>query len=395
MNFEIFSPEPVRAMFSGMSTKNSNQDASSRSDDQSIWPAGADPLRQSQLILDELSRPEIDKARAEELIQSFSGHEAEAALIVFARLHDTEEAAELHAVSRVLGRWAGTAVVTAIVPAMKAMLDEPGVGDLNKMTAAGLLEIFGQEVDYGRFLAGLRDLDGLAERSLGPILAAGDRLVAASRLLDRLADHEVERVLRLIDDLASSQDERAFLLLRALSQVADPDIAVSALLSLDGMDVHEAAREAERVQKHHPDEMVRRQAAISAERFHRVAASAESDRAKKSSVAKYSIETLASDSRSILVIAAGRHDQVGRSILTLHLDAEKGLAGYALSEMVEDEAWREILDQFSDGDIHLKEIKIDEAYQLFDQAIAKTMSEEALVSAAPIPWLFVLEVSSS
>ena len=375
-------------MFLGMSTKNSSKDDAARPDDPAIWPDGADPLRQSQLILDELSRPETDKLRAEELISSFDGHEMESSLAVFARLRDTEDAAELHAVSRLLARWAGTPVAMAIVPAMKAMLEEPDVGDLNKMTAAGLLEVYGQSVDYAGFLSQLKDLEGVAEQSLESMLRTAEHPMTASRFLERMAGQSTEQVLRFIDDCAGLADTRSVFFLRCLIHVSDPDIAVSALSYLEVLKIAAAADDVQRVARCHHDPAVREQAGFVLRSLRMEAGTNGGAAGPPTDLTRF--ECFGSKGDSILLISYRNDFATARSLLSLHIDEEKGIQGYALAEDLDSAGFKEVRAQFEKGGMPMEPISIEHAQAKFDQAVRCSMRAGQLPAAAPIPWLLGL-----
>lgn len=199
------------------------------------------------------------------------GHEVEAALPAFRRLHDTAEPAALHAMARLLGRWAHRPVGRALVPALEALLDEAAVGDLNKLAAAALLETHGQPVDYPRLMGRLRDLGAVAAEMRAAVLAAAARPAAAANVLEKLTALPPAALHAWIDDLRASRDPRALAILGPLVWAADPDVAVAAVAAIEAHPPMGPAAAAAGVAlalaaATHADPMVRRQAGLTAAR---------------------------------------------------------------------------------------------------------------------------------
>ncbi len=214
----------------------------------------------AEQLLDALAAPMTTVAQAERIMARFDGHEVEAVLPVFRRLHDAADQPTLHASARLLARWSGRPVARALVPALEALLAEAGVGDLNKLAAAGVLETLGQPVDYPALLGRLDDLGAVARSALGAALAAAEHPVALVNFVDQLGRMPPDRVLAVIDEIPPTQAGAARPILAALTHSRDPDLAVSAIAAIDELGLRAAAGPLARVAAAHADALVREQA---------------------------------------------------------------------------------------------------------------------------------------
>lgn len=211
-------------------------------------------------LLDLLAEPATTVEEAERIMARFDGHEVEVVLPVFRRLHDAADQPTLHAAARILSRWNGRPIARALIPALEALLGEPGVADLNKLAAAGVLETLGEPVDYPALLQRLEDLGGVARASLDAALAVADHPVALVNFVDQLGRMPRAQVLAVVDDIPARRAAAARPILAALTHSADADIAVSAVAAIDRLGLRGASRALVRVAVNHADPLLREQA---------------------------------------------------------------------------------------------------------------------------------------
>ena len=117
---------------------------------------------------------------------------------MFSRLHDTTDESELHATIALLSRWSDRPVAEALPKALRTMIAEPGVRDLNKLGAADLLRALGQPVDDEALLASLEDPSALAARALRLAVAASQRPPALANALDAVSKMPTAHIVSLI-----------------------------------------------------------------------------------------------------------------------------------------------------------------------------------------------------
>lgn len=183
-------------------------------------------------VLAGLAAPATSAAQAEALMARLDGHEVEALLPAFRELHDAADEGVLHASARLLARWSEHPVAAALKPALNALLGEPAVPDLNKLVAAGLLEILGEPVNLSMLRRAVADPAAVARHALGVVLAKSADPFAVLHFLDGLADAEPELVLAVAEDLAHTKDVRAGRILGPLTWSADDEIAQVARTAL-------------------------------------------------------------------------------------------------------------------------------------------------------------------
>lgn len=317
-------------------------------------PSASSPHRPLSVkdLIGRLARPGLTSQEAEPLLAAFDGREGESALTLFGLLHDSPEPAVLRTVSRVMARWAGLPVAQALVPALEALLAEPAVPSLNKMAAAGLLETYGEPVDYPGLVEGMGEaaVDEVREEALGLLLANADRAAAASNALERMGAMEQDLVLNLVDDLGYRGDPRAEPLLAALAHAADADIALAAIAALDRLALPEAHDALVRVAAHHQDPTVREQASRTLARLgaltrRAVSPSATSDGAGAPPPAAAAPRLLAfghpaRDDGPGLLLLALEHASLPEhhDAFVAVVDRERGLRSYAVAEALSAEA---------------------------------------------------------
>lgn len=367
-------------------------------------PAPLPPMTIDRL-LGRLADPTLTAEAAEEIMADLDGHEVEAALPAFRRLHDTADPAVLHAMSRLLARWARRPVGRALVPALDALLAEPAVGDLNKLAAAGLLETHGQPVDYPRLMGRLRDLGAVADEMRAAVLAASVRPGAAANVVERLGRLPTAALQAWIDGLRTSRDARALAILGPLSWAADPDIAVAAIAAIEAHAAVGPAAEAAGVAlalaaAAHADPAVRRQAALTARRRD------DDDAAADPEAAAAAVLVAAADRTAVDVYASGGASAGARlalvvwpdparpgafDVLTLHIAGGHGIQQYALVEGVSAGEMADLMRRLADGGMRVRRLAAPSAVRLLVRATADTLAhgEAAGIGFAvwPQAWL--------
>lgn len=287
-----------------------------------------------EILLDALADPETTRAEAESLMARLDGGEPEAALAVFRRLHDGRDPAELHAMARLVARWAERPVARAFLPALQAMIAEPELADLNRMVAAGLVEQLGEPVDYPALLPRFRDLDALARTALEAARLAAGGPAGQARLVDRLARMPAPELRAAIEDLAAEGGAWAEPLLVALCQIDDPDTALSALAALERVGGGAAVPALARLAEAAADPTLRAQAALTLSRRPAAPAAVPAG-AGDAALPMHSasdwpaIEAYASapsDRGRLILLAAPRPGGATRDVLSLYLSAAEGFA---------------------------------------------------------------------
>lgn len=332
------------------------------------------------------------------------GREPDASLPLFETLRQSDQPEILHATTRVLSRWSDRPVAVALRPALEALLEERGVADLNRMAAAGLLEVYGQEVDYPKLLRRMEDLGGVARRAIEPILRAGGSPFSLSRILDQLSRMPRAQILALIDDLRETGDARAELLFSALAHAPDPDLAVAALAGLDALVLEESAPALQRVAERHADEMVRRQAALTRSRVE-VAEEEDAEPAPIDVGAALAFASAPGPAGSALLLALrGRESDGLWNVLTLFA-GEAGTSRHLLVEGLDDAELEAVRARFTEQSLPLEPLALTEARRMMDAAVRAGMATAGLagleggpgpeamarVSVAPVVWLLALE----
>jgi hypothetical protein len=353
-----------------------------------------------------LSDPTTSAEEAERVMSVLDGHEPKAALPLFGLLGSTAEPAVLYAVSRLLARWARRPVTAALMPALESMIREPGVADLNRMAAAGLLETYGREVDYVRFVRNLNDLDSVARRAAASLLPAFHDPFALINVLDQLASMSVERVLGLIDEVTELGDSRAEPFLAALAHSGNPDVAISAIAAIDILRLLLSGRTLDRVAKHHPDEGARAQARATLVRTSGFSpelrtdgqgsaavptATAPSPRSKASRIVAETVE--ATDSGQLLLLRrASELQRDAWDVFTIHLGGE-GAGPHAVAERLNASEYAALRSRFERAAALLEPQSTEMALANLERAADRTLrSGGGLGSVAYAVWLPILEL---
>lgn len=337
-------------------------------------------------VLDRLADPTLSRAEAEALMASLDGHEAEAVVPAFWTLHNATGEGELHAAVTLLARWSDRPVGRALPPALRALLVEPDVADLNKLVAADLLATYGEPVSATALAANLRDPSLLAERAVRLALAAVADPLALVNFLDALTREPQGLILALIEDLVALEDPRAVAILAPLAQAADADVAVSAVVALDELGPVDDHGALVRVALHHPDDTVRAQADIVLRRLGEPPPPAPGD------------------ARTDAYLSAGHADggqivvlvrRAGRAVgaLTLLLSPTAGVVQYAAVEHLTDTEVAELLARLARDGRTLAPASADTARQALALASARTLESGGALAVGYAAWPWVLEAA--
>ena len=337
-----------------------------------------------------LSDPLLTTAEAVPLLAAFEGHEGEAALPLFGLLHDSTEPAVLRTVSRIMARWSVLPVARALVPALEMLLGEPTVPPLNKMAAAGLLEVYGSPVDYPRLAGDLdaESVDRVGQEALETLLRAGRRTLALSNALEKIGEMPQDLALDLIDDLGRLGDARAEPILAALSHAADPEIAVSAVAALDTLGRPEAQDALLRVAAHHKDPTARAQARRTLTRLGDLDPAA---LAASGPLPRLKAHGRKGDDRTtrllFLSVTDPRHTGL-HDVFVAVLDRERGLRSYATAEGLSDNALESLRQRMAAGDEPLEPFSLAEAQWALQEASNRSLAQEGHGAAvAHVVWL--------
>ena len=340
-----------------------------------------------------LSDPLLTTEEALPLLAVFEGHEGEAALPLFGLLHDSAEPAVLRTVSRILAGWSVLPVARALVPALEMLLGEPSVPPLNKMAAAGLLELYGSPVDYPR-LADDMDAESVGrvgQEALETLLLAGRRVLALSNALERIGEMPQDLVLDLVDDLARLEDTRAEPILAALSHAADPDIAVSAVAALDILGLPEAHDALLRVAAHHHDPTARGQARRTLARLGELTPGPPVLAATLPQLKAYGRLGDDRTPRLLFLAVTDPRQPALHDAFVAVLDPGRGLRSYATAEGLSDAALKSLLQRMAAGDVPLEPFSLAEAQWALQEASNRSLAQEGHGAAvAHVVWLRLL-----
>lgn len=349
-------------------------------------------------LVTRLSDPHLTTEEAVPLLAAFDGHEGEAALPLFGLLHDSAEPTVLHTVSRILSRWSALPVARALVPALEALLGESSVQPLNKMAAAGLLELFGSPVDYAGLAGGLdaESVGRVGQEALETLLRSGSRPLALSNALERIGEMPEDLVMDLIDDLRRLDDARAEPILAALSHAADPDVAVAAVAALDALGRPEAQDALLRVSAHHHDATVRAQARQTLARIgerERTRAAVRPGPSLRPTAQLTNHGRMGDDQALrllLLAVADPRHAGL-RDVYVAVLDPERGLRSYATAEGLSEVALEGLRERMAYGAEPLIPISPAQAQWALQEAANHALAQESTgVAVVHVPWLRLL-----
>jgi len=353
-------------------------------------------------LLTRLAEPSTTVEAAEAIMARFDGHEVEAALPVFQRLHDATDRRALHAAARLLTRWRDRPVTQALVPALGALLRERAVGDLNKIAAAGVLEAIGQPVDYPALLGQLKDLRAVARESLEAALREADRPYTLANVVDRLAHMPRDQVLAVIDDIVAIEDLRAVPILVALAHLPDADVAVSAIAALDWLEATAAATALARVAGAHADETVRREAERTLERLDRRRQIPASEAARRqhgagdspriSAVSAYTSPVRAGDGGQLVVLAVPHPSNAAwQDVLTVYATTSEGIRECAALEQVTADRFAALRAECAAAGVPLAPAELPAALARLDGATARAMAGGGLDRVGHIVWFAFLD----
>lgn len=342
-------------------------------------------------LLDRLARPGMSLAEAETLIGALDGREVWALPAVFRALHDAPTPARLNAAVQILRRWADLPVAAALPNALRALIGEAAVADLNKIAAAGLLAVLGQPIDDRALAAALDDPGALAAAALGDAVAASRSPAVLARFIDAVAGWDERRVIDLCDDLAGLGDPAASHILGCIACRPDHDVAIAAIAAIDGLAAAGAARLVALVAAAHPDERVRRQASLTLRRLGGDGAVRRAGRpAAGAADAPLTRAWLSPDGAARAVVLArpvGAGD--GHDVYTA-IAGDEGVVSYAAAERVDDRGLAYIVAQLAAGGLPAAAVDVEAAAAVLAAATATTMAADgahAIGFAAWAAWL--------
>jgi len=349
-------------------------------------------------VLAQLCDPMTTVDQARDAMARLDGHEVAALPWVFAVLRGSDDPAEVQAAARVLRRWAALPLADALPNALRALIAEGMVGDVNKLAAAALLESLGQSLDEHLLARSLTDPRALKRTALARLVADSARLDALVRALEEVAGHPLERQLALIDDLGALGHPSAARLLGPLAHARDADVAVSAIAALDVLGATGTARALATIAGHHVDQTVRDQAALTLARLR--AAPAPSAAQPKARATAPSVSAspgaeshvwlqLAADAAGtdrLLVIAAAPDATGRRDVLTLLLRAGRGIAHYAVAGGLDATGVEALRERIVAGGIALGPISVAEARAMLEAATAETLAAGGAEGVAWAAW---------
>lgn len=343
-------------------------------------------------LLDRLARPGMSLAEAETLIGALDGREVQALPAVFRALHDAPTPARLNAAVQILRRWSDRPVAAALPNALRALIGESAVADLNKIAAAGLLAVLGQPIDDRDLAAALDDPGALAAAALADAVAASRSPAVLARFIDAVAGWDERRVVDLCDDLAGLGDPAAGHILGCIACRPDHDVAIAAIAAIDRLAAAGAARLVALVAAAHPDDRVRRQAGLTLRRLGegRAAPGGGRSAAGAADVPTPTRAWLSPDgaARAVVVarpVGAGDVHDVYTAIA-----GDEGIVSYAAAERVDARGLAYVVAQLAAGGLPAAPVEVEAAADVLAAASARTMAGDgarAIGFAAWAAWL--------
>lgn len=343
-------------------------------------------------LLDRLARPGMSLAEAEALIGALDGREVAALPAVFRALHDAPTPARLNAAVQILRRWSDLPLAAALPNALRALIDEAAVADLNKIAAAGLLALLGQPIDDRALAAALDDPGALAAASLGDAVAASRSPAVLARFIDAVAGWDERRVVDLCDDLAGLGDPAAGRILGCIACRPEPDVAIAAIAAIDRLAAAGATRLVALVAAAHPDDRVRRQAALT---LRRLGADRPPRRPGRPGVADGAAPSpprawLSPDGPARAVVLARPVGPGDAHDVYTAIAGDEGVVSYAAAERVDAEGVAYVVAQLAAGGLPVAAVEAEAAAAVLAAATARTMAGDgarALGFAAWDAWL--------
>lgn len=379
-------------------------------------------------VLDRLAQADVTVEEAERLIDRLAGSELEALPLVFRRLHDAREPSAVHAAARVLQRWIDLPFAPALPPALRALVAEQGVSDLNRLAAAALLEALDDPMDDAELIERLDDPAALKRQALTTAVDALADPFAAINTLEALAHFPLRDVLHTIDDLARLGDPRAIVLLVPLAHALNGDVAISAVAALDALSAlgaldtlaaADGATGLQPVAAAHPDPTVRREAEVTADRLGEaghLGITAAEDRPTAYSgpiaIVPPANESPTSDSpasgssgdvpaeiwigeldeSAVLIIARpSRIDPATLDVLTIRTKEKRGIVEYAAAERVAG-GLDSVRAAFESAGTPMRRIDVEAAFEHLEAATVRTLESGGGRGYAWAAWRPVLVV---
>lgn len=351
-------------------------------------------------VLARLADPATTRDDARVAMAQLDGRELAALPWVFAALRTGDDPARIQAAARLLRRWAALPLADALPAALRAVVAEARVGDLNKLAAAALLESLGHPLDELELARSLADPQALKREALARLVDASARPAALAHALESMADLPVDRLLAIVDDLVALGRPEARPILAALAHAGDPDVAVSAVAALDALGAPDELGALPAVARHHADATVRRQAArtmarLPAPRPSRphgaVNGAGEPPAAGARSLARAWAQDEPGTSGDRVWLVATPPDARGAcEVLTVLLRPGAGIARYALVGDQDGAAVEALRARMAEGGVALVEASPDAAHAALEAATGETLAAGGDRGVAWAAWRAVL-----
>lgn len=328
------------------------------------------------------------------MIGALDGREVIALPAVFRALHDATTPAAVNAAAQVLRRWVDLPLAAALPNALRALVREADVPDLNKIAAAGLLALLDEPLDDLELAEALDDPGSVVAASLADGLAATASPTALVQFLDALAGWSGLALIDLCHDLAAIGDAAAGRILGPLALMPDRDVAIAALAAIERLDAHSAAGALVAAARAHPDEDVRRQAALTLRRLPDAvhfpsADGAAAGRELSDDEAGTGGEPRAwlsgGDDRRAVILARRAGEPDGHDVFTAVVN-ESGIASYAAAERVGADGLDFVRAQLAAGGMAAVAVDAEQAEAVLSAAAERTVAGGAAATVGYAAW---------
>ncbi|MEO8083536.1 MAG: hypothetical protein ABI780_06925 [Ardenticatenales bacterium] len=351
--------------------------------------------REIERLMARLGQPELSLAEAEAMIGELDGREVIALPAVFRTLHDATTPATINAAVQVLRRWVDLPLAAALPNALRALIQEDDVPDLNKIAAAGLLALLGAPLDDLELAEALDDPGTVVAESLADGVAATASPTALVQFLDALVGWSAAALIDLCHDLAALDDAAAGRILGPLALMPDRDVAIAALAAIEQLGARSAIGALQAAVRAHPDDDVRRQAAQTLRRLPAAVVRAVFPSDTMGTAQPLADERIPSGEPSawmsggadrravILARRAGATD--AHDVFTAVVN-DSGIATYAAAERVGDEGLAFVRARLAAGGLMVSEVDPIQAEAVLSTAVERTVAAGEAVSVGYAGW---------